>query len=356
VTVAYSLPSVRVVAGTGAVRDLRPELERLGLGRVVLISTPGRSGERDRIAAALGPLVVATCARAAAHVPAELVESVVAEVAPAGPDGCVTIGGGSATGLGKAIALRTSLPLVSVPTTYAGSEMTSIWGITQNGAKHTGRDAKAAPVLVVYDPELTVSLSPEASSASGMNAAAHAVEALYAPDANPLTSLLAERALQLLSDVLPRVQATPGDLAAREQAFVAAHFAGLALNGTTMGLHHALCHALGGVASLPHALTHAVVLPYATAFNQRSAVDAMTIVASALHDTDAAAGQLHLRQRLGLPASLRALGLAEYQLEQAAAMVAAKNITHPRTVLLDDARRVLRAAYEGTTSMADLGS
>jgi maleylacetate reductase len=209
------------------------------------------------------------------HVPAGIVHDTAGRDAALGADGCVAVGGGSAIGLGKAVALRHDLPGVAVPTTYAGSEMTPIWGITEGGTKRTGRDPRVLPVSVLYDPELTVTLPADLSVTSGMNAVAHAVEGLYAPDASPVISLMAEEGTRSLATALPAVVADGGDLDARAEAQFGAWLCVAVLGVTPMSLHHKLCHALGGTLDLPHAATHAVVLPHVLACNAPAVADAV---------------------------------------------------------------------------------
>jgi maleylacetate reductase len=204
-----------------------------------------------------------------------------------GADCCVAVGGGSTVGLAKAIALTSGLPILAVPTTYAGSEMTPIWGLTAGGAKQTGRDARVLPRTVIYDPELTLGLPPRVAGPSGMNALAHCVEALYAPDTSPIVQLMAEEGIRALAAALPAIRVEPADLRARAGALYGAWLAGAALGTVSMGLHHKLCHTLGGSFGLPHAETHAVVLPYAAAYNRAAAPEAMSRAARALGATDA---------------------------------------------------------------------
>jgi maleylacetate reductase len=284
---------------------------------------------------------------ARAHVPGEAPERAVEVARAAGADGCVAVGGGSAIGLGKAVALRTGLPLMAVPSTYSGSEATPVWGLTEHGAKRTGRDPVVLPRSVVYDPELTVSLPVPLSVTSGVNAIAHAVEALYAPDASPLIALTAQEGLRAMAGALPAVAGTPDSLRARGRALYGAWLCGSCLGATTMGLHHKLCHVLGGTFGLPHAETHTVVLPYALAFNAPAAPDAAAAVARALDATDAPRALRALAERLGAPRTLAELGLKEADLAVAAAETAGQAYANPRPVTAEDALAVLRAAYEG---------
>ncbi|MDF3834397.1 maleylacetate reductase, partial [Cupriavidus basilensis] len=256
-----SLPS-RVVFEAGGLARLPEEVEKLGARRALVLTTPEQRPLGERVAQALGARAAGVHDKAQMHVPMETAEAARAEAARLGADCCVAVGGGSTIGLGKAIALTSDLPIVAVPTTYAGSEMTPIYGLTDGGLKKTGRDLRVLPRTVIYDPELTLTLPAQLSACSGMNAMAHAVEALYAQDANPIISLMAEASIGALAVALPAVMDNPADLEARSGALYGAWLAGACLGSVGMALHHKLCHTLGGSFNLPHAQAHTIVLPY----------------------------------------------------------------------------------------------
>lgn len=334
----------RVVFGVGAVNRLAAELDARGLIRPLVITTPGRAATLTAVTERLGGRVVGVCDRAALHVPIDRVRAAVAEVDRLAPDSLLAVGGGSAIGLAKAVALERRLPIIAVPTTYAGSEMTSVWGITEGALKKTGRDPAIKPRLVVYDPNLTLSLPPDVSAASGMNAIAHAVEAMYAATASPDASAAAEEALRSLAAALPAIIARPNDLEARILALRGAHAAGVALELAAMGLHHKICHVLGGTFGLPHAPTHAAVLPHVVAFNAPAAPQAMARIAAALGADDAATGLAELGRRLGLVMSLGALGLRPENIDRAADLVTASAYANPRPATAADVRALLWSA------------
>jgi alcohol dehydrogenase class IV len=225
--------------------------------------------------------------------------------------------------------------------------MTPVWGLTEHGVKRTGRDPAVQPRSVVYDPRLTLSLPVPLTVTSGVNALAHAVEALYAPDVSPPVAAMAEEGVREMAGALPRLAADPQDLQARSRALYAAWLCGACLGATTMGLHHKLCHVLGGTHALPHAETHTVVLPYALAFNAPAAPRALTVLRRALDAEDVPRALWDLAGRLGAPRSLAELGLTEGDLTPAARQVAGEPYANPRAVTEQDARGVLRAAYEG---------
>ncbi|WP_030897252.1 MULTISPECIES: maleylacetate reductase [unclassified Streptomyces] len=345
---SYETRPVRVVFRPGAAVTATPdEAARLGLRRLLVVC--GHRGEpvARAVADALGDTCAGVHAEARMHVPVEDADRAVAAARAAGADGCVAVGGGSAIGLGKAIALRTGLPLIAVPSTYAGSEMTPVWGLTEHGTKRTGRDPAVQPRSVVYDPRLTLSLPVALTVTSGVNALAHAVEALYAPDASPLISVMAEEGVRAMAEALPRLTADPEDLDARSRALYAAWLCGSCLGATTMGLHHKTCHVLGGTYGLPHAETHTVVLPYALAYNAPAAPQALTVLRRALDTEDVPRALWDLVGRLGAPRSLAELGLAQGDVTPAANQVAGEPYANPRPVTADGVRAVLLAAYEG---------
>jgi maleylacetate reductase len=340
------LPNPRVVFGVGAIGQLAAEFDALGLARPLIVTTPGRVSALAAVVEPLGPRVAGVCDRAALHVPIDRVRDAVTQVDRLAPDSLLAVGGGSAIGLAKAVALERRLPIIAVPTTYAGSEMTSVWGITEGAVKRTGRDAAVRPRLVVYDANLTLSLPPDVSAASGMNAIAHAVEAMYAANASPVATAAAEEALRSLAAALPAIVAHPDDLEARTLALRGARGAGVALELAAMGLHHKICHVLGGTFGLPHAETHAAMLPHVVAFNAPAAPQAMARIAAALGASDAAAGLAALGRRLGLAMSLEALGFRAGDIDRAADLVTASAYANPRPVTADDVRALLRRALE----------
>ena len=343
----YNGLPARVVFGAGALAKLPEELARLGATRALVLSTPEQKESAQSVKSALGPRAAGLYDKAAMHVPTEIAEEARRIARELGADCCVTVGGGSTTGLGKAIALTSTLPILAVPTTYAGSEMTPIYGITEGGAKKTGRDVRVLPRAVVYDPNLTLSLPPRLSAASGMNAIAHAVEALYSHEGNPIISLMAEEGIRAMAAALPKILQQPKDLNARGDALYGAWLCGIALGSAGMALHHKLCHVLGGSFNLPHAETHSIVLPHAVRYNQAAAPDAMARIEKAIQASDAAAGIFDLEKRLGLPLRLADIGMKEADLERAARIATEAPYPNPRKVEYAPVLELLRNAYEG---------
>lgn len=343
----HDTAAVRVTFGPGAVHRAADELRTLGARRILLIADEAAAAYADQVAGSLGALLAARIGRVVMHVPAEVAEAATTTARDSRADFVVCVGGGSATGLAKAVALTTGLPIVAIPTTYAGSEMTPVWGLTEGGRKTTGRDPVVRPRVVLYDPELTTSLPADVSAASGMNALAHCLEALYAPGASPVTALLAEEGIRALASALPRVVRDPADLGARGDALYGAWLAGWVLGIAGMGVHHKVCHVLGGSYDLPHAATHSAVLPHAAAFNAAHAREAMFRTARALGASDAAAGLWDLAHAIGAPTSLKELGFAPEEAKAAAALVCTAPPANPRPVEPAGIRALILAAYAG---------
>ena len=323
------------------------ELEKLGARRALVLSTPGRAASVKAVAASLGARCAGIYDKAVMHVPVEVAEDARRVAKELGADCCVAVGGGSTIGLGKAIAATSGLPVLAVPTTYSGSEMTPIYGLTEGGLKRTQRDARVLPRTVIYDPELTLGLPPATSAASGMNAIAHCVEALYAKDANPIISLMAEEGIRALAASLPIIIGNPKDLEARSEALYGAWLAGVSLGAVGMALHHKLCHTLGGTWNLPHAETHAIVLPHAARYNRDAAPEAMARIARALGAKDAPTGLYDLEMKLGLKMKLADLGMKQADLERAAQLATQAPYPNPAAVEYAQVLQLLRNAFAG---------
>jgi maleylacetate reductase len=344
---SYEPQPMRVVFGAGRLDQLADEIVRLGATRVLVLSTPGQRQLAERAAALLDERAVGVHAGAVMHVPLDVAELARAEATRLRADSCVAIGGGSTIGLAKAIALELGLPILAVPTTYAGSEMTPIWGITTGGVKRTGRDPRVLPRTVIYDPALTLGLPARIAGPSGINALAHCVEALYAPDASPIIELMAEEGIRALATSLPVVVHRPDDIDARAQALYGAWLAGTALGAATLGLHHKLCHTLGGSFNLPHAEVHTVILPHAAAYNALAAPAALARAARALSATNAPAAIFDLAVTLGAPTALRDIGMRAEDLDAAAELATRNPYANPAPVTRAGVRRLLDDAFYG---------
>ncbi|MFG3289217.1 maleylacetate reductase [Streptomyces sp. NPDC048179] len=345
----FTVPALptRVVFGPGRLAALGEELAAAGRGPALLLCSDSGRDLAHRLAAELPGAVVGVFDQARMHVPRHTVEAARKTAAALGARACVAVGGGSAVGLAKALALEADLPYLAVPTTYSGSEMTPVWGITEGGIKTTGRAERVRPDTVVYDPDLTYSLPPDVSVLSGLNAVAHAAEALYAPDRSPLTDLMAREAARAITDALPAVAARPTATGPRSAALYGAWLSGLCLGLTTMSLHHKLCHALGGSLDLPHAATHAVLLPHTLAFNLAGAPEARAHLAQALGDEDPPALLWRLSRELCVPASLRELGADRAGLATVTEQALAVPYANPRPVDRDSLDTILTAAFDG---------
>lgn len=312
-----------------------------------MIATRAMKAHSDVLVDMLGSAGSVRIDAVAQHVPAELAMDAATTAANAGVDFVVCMGGGSATGLAKAVARDTGLPILAIPTTYAGSEMTPIWGLTEGGRKTTGRDARVQPRVVVYDPELTLSLPAPVSAASGMNALAHCVEGLYAADVSPVTGLLAAEGIRALSSSLPRVVERPDDLLARSAALYGAWLAGSTLGTVRMGVHHTICHVLGGTFGLPHAGTHSAVLPHVASYNALAAPEPMAVLARCLSTNDPGGALWDLAGSVGAPTALAELGFHREDATAVAAMVIEANPVNPRPVIKEEVEQLLLDAHDG---------
>jgi len=339
--------SARVIFGVDTVTQLPDELARLRAARAMIISTEQQRGQAKRLSELLGNKSVTTFTRAAMHTPVEITADALGVVEELDVDCLIGIGGGSTIGLSKAIALHTDLPQIVIPTTYAGSEMTPILGQTEDGIKTTLKSQKVLPEVVIYDVHLTFSLPANVSATSGINAIAHAVEALYAENKNAQTTRMAEEGIAKLSKALPVIVADPHDLEARSSALRGAWLCGCCLANVGMALHHKLCHTLGGSFNLPHAETHTAVLPHATAYNETADTEAMQRIASALGVDSAAPGLYYLGHKVNATMALRDFGLLESDLERAADLAVQKPYWNPRPIERDGIRDLLQRAWAG---------
>lgn len=343
----YSAQPSRVVFGAGSLAGLADELKALGANKALVLCTPEQRAQAQAVSDMLGPLSVGTYDGAQMHVPVESARKAREYARSLGADCIVAIGGGSTIGLGKAIALESTLPIIAIPTTYAGSEMTPIYGITEDRVKKTGRDLRVLPKTVLYDPELSATLPVRMSVVSGMNAIAHAAEGLYAKDGNPVMSLMAEEGIRALANGMRGVVAKASDMQARSDCLYGAWLCGSVLGHVGMALHHKLCHTLGGTFNLPHAETHTIVLPHALAYNSQAAPEAMRRVARAIGASSAAAGLFDLAKELGAPTALKDIGLQEKDIEVALQLALSNPYWNPEPLVEDAVRTLLRNAWEG---------
>jgi alcohol dehydrogenase class IV len=302
------------------------------------------------VAALLGPRAAGVFDRAVMHVPIETAREAREVAQRLGADCAVAIGGGSTTGLGKAIALDSGLPIIAIPTTYAGSEMTPVYGITEGGLKKTGKDARVVPRAVIYDPELTLSLPAAMSLTSGINAIAHSAEGLYSADRNPVIDFMVRDGIAALGRALPAICRNPQDLQARSDAFYGAWLCGIVMGSVGMALHHKLCHTLGGTFNLPHAETHTAVLPHALAYNAPAAPEAMAKIAQALGGKSGISGPaavFDLARDNGAAVALRDLGLKEADLDKACDIAVQNQYPNPRPLDRVALRQLFQNAWEG---------
>ena len=342
-----ALPA-RVLCGRGYLDRVGDEVERLGARRVLLVGGGAATGAPlQRVRSQLGDRVAEVIPESAQHVPEVIAGQAVERGRGAAIDAVVSVGGGSATGLGKAVVLELGVPLIAVPTTYAGSEMTPIHGRTRDGRKETGRDPRVLPRAVVYDPELCLGMPARLAGASGMNALAHCAEALWVTTANPVTSALASEGIRCLVAGLPRVVSDPQDVDGHAECLAGACMAGTALAQVGTGVHHRTCHVLGGGWNLPHAETHGIVLPHAVALVSPRAPQAMERLAEVLGGEPATA-LFELASSMALPTALVDVGMPGDALDEAADRVAVASEHDPLVDGRDQLRAMLEDAFRGS--------
>ncbi|KAJ0108262.1 maleylacetate reductase [Diaporthe amygdali] len=333
----YNSSSIRVVFGSGSINKTPDELKRLGASRPLLLSTP----EQEKHAKGLQEIlaghfeVAEIFPRATMHTPVAVTMEALEFVKSRVADSLVSIGGGSTIGLGKALSIRTGLHHIAIPTTYAGSEVTPILGETEDGRKSTRSNPKILPGTVIYDVDLMTSLPISLSATSGINAIAHAIEALYSPDRNPIIDLVALEGIRALAASLPDVVKDPQDIKARSQALYGAWLSSF---------------------DLPHAETHTIVLPHALAFNTPEVYEAAQKLSVALPDSngDALEGLKNLLKRLPVPKGLKELGMRAEDIDKAADIAVNNPYQNPREIKREPIRELIRRAWEGEDAKVDL--
>lgn len=346
-----SLPA-KIIFGSGAISTLTAELEQLGCSKALVLSTPEQQAAAQHLVQQLGSLCVGLFAQATMHTPVEITALALQAYESCQADCVISLGGGSTIGLGKAIAYRVNTTHIAVPTTYAGSEVTPILGQTENKQKTTLRHPRILPSVVIYDPDLSLNLPIEMSITSGLNAMAHAIEALYAQDRNPVSTAMALQGIQALVSALPALIKEPNQAQARSDALLGAWLCGTVLGTVGMSLHHKLCHTLGGSFNLPHAQTHAVLLPHSLAYNASAAAPQLQPLQNLL-GADIALSLHQLAQSLGAPLTLKELGLNESDLDQAAQIATQNPYWSPRPLEQHAIRAMLQRAWAGSAPQTD---
>lgn len=337
----------RILFGAGqAATHLEAEVNRLNAQRVMVIAATPEAQIAAEVTSKIK--VQLNFDDVVMHVPIESAEQARLAATEGDIDLLVSVGGGSTTGLAKAVALTTNIPIVAIPTTYAGSEATNVWGITEAARKTTGSDIRVLPTTIIYDSLLTLTLPIELSVASGLNGMAHCIDSLWAPRANPINAALASEGLRALSEGLPKVVDYPNDIQGRDQMLYGAYLAAVSFASAGSGLHHKMCHVLGGTYNLPHAQTHAIVLPYVLAFNAASAPTAEKRISTAFQSTTALEGLEGLRTQLGAPTALQDYGMKMEDIPEAVELICAAAPTdNPRAVTASNLTELLTAALLG---------
>jgi alcohol dehydrogenase class IV len=354
----YNVNASRVIFGSGSITQLPVEIAKLNCSAPLLLLTPRQSTQSEKLKAILkdGSIELAgVFQNATMHTPTHITEQAVRMLKDTSADCVISVGGGSVVGLGKAVSIRTGVPHLTIPTTYSGSEMTPILGETHEGRKTTRSDKGILPATVIYDVDLTMSLPPPTCVVSGVNAIAHAIEALYAKNTNPIISLLACEGVKALAESLPQIVSEPSSKPARERALYGAWLCGTCLGSTSMALHHKLCHTLGGSFGLKHAETHTVVLPHALSYNAPAIPELMTKLATLFPDSqgDALKGLDLLLGRLNAPRALKDLGMEERDIDIAADIAMSNEYPNPRNLEREPIRELIRRAWSGESARVE---
>ena len=336
-----------IIFSVGAIQKLPTEVDELGLSKVLVLTTPNQQQQGHEIIELLGNRAVGLFDQAQMHVPANTLLSATEMAKKLQADCTVALGGGSTTGLGKALAAREGLPNIVIPTSYAGSEMTDIWAVTEAGRKVTNRDVSVVPTLTIYDPELTLSLPPQFAAVSGLNAMAQAVVNVATDKPNPMISSLAVDGIRALAHSLPTIIQEPLNMDARAEALYGASMAGAALGTGTTSLHHRLCHTFGGTFNTPHAETHAILLPHSVAYNANATRIGTQKVAEALDVDNAAMGIHRLASQLGAPTALSEIGITEADIDKAVTVSLEKPLNNPESVTKEGLKILLTRALYG---------
>ncbi|KAL6236292.1 hypothetical protein BDW75DRAFT_229619 [Aspergillus navahoensis] len=352
----YNANPGRVVFGSGTLQKLPEEIARLEKKAPLVLSTPQQVSQAERVKEVLKGQVAGIFTEATMHTPTHITDKAVDYAKAQNADVVISIGGGSTIGLGKAISIRTGLYHVCIPTTYAGSEMTPILGETADGLKKTRSDPKILPGTVIYDVDLTMTLPSAMSATSGVNAIAHAVEALYARNTNPVINLMAVEGTRALASALPEIVENPSSQSARSLALYGAWLCGTCLGSVGMSIHHKLCHTLGGSFNLPHAETHTAVLPHAISYNAPKIPEAMKKLAEVLPESngDAIHGLNILLAKLKVKRGVKDFGMKEEDIDKAADIAVGNPYWNPREIEREPIRELIRRvwAVKMTTELA----
>jgi alcohol dehydrogenase class IV len=354
----YNVNASRVVFGSGSIAKLPAEIRKLNCSAPLLLLTPRQSTQSDKFRPILedGSIRLAgVFPNATMHTPTHITDQAVQMLKDTSADCVISVGGGSVVGLGKAVSIRTGVPHLAIPTTYSGSEMTPILGETHEGRKTTRSDKGILPATVIYDVDLTMSLPPPTCVVSGVNAIAHAMEALYATNTNPIISLLACDGVKALAESLPQIVSEPPSRSARERALYGAWLCGTCLGSTSMAIHHKLCHTLGGSFGLKHAETHTIVLPHALSYNAPAIPELMAKLATLFPDSqgDALRGLDSLLGKLNAPRALKDLGMGEEDIDKAADIAMSNKYPNPRDLERESVRELIRRAWSGESARVE---
>jgi maleylacetate reductase len=341
----FQSQAIRVLFGRGTLKAVPAELELHKRSRALILCTTSSRPSAERVQSEAPGRIADIHQLPPTGDARERLARLVDHAKQKSADSLLVIGGGSPIGFAKTVAANAGLRSIAVVTTYSGSEMASSWSIGAGKDRMAGDDDTCLPLTAIYDPDLTLSLPPRTSAASGMNAMAHAVETLYGPDINPVVESLAAKAVELLGSSLPRVVDRPDDIAARSDALYGAWLA--AAFRAQAGVEHALAQRVRQNFGLDHSHCHAIFTPYSIAFNAKAAPQAIELISRALLANDAGRALYDLNVRIGLPTGLKGLGMKEADIPKAVDIVAAGKFVNPRPVSRDDIANLITQAFHG---------
>ncbi len=339
----------RVVFGAGRVASLGDELEALGAERALFCVSPGRTGEVERVSRVIEDRCVGVAANALPFTPIECVREALDHARDLAADCVVSYGGGNAIGLAKVLADELDIPYIAIPTTYSGSETTTLQAVREDGRRVQLASPKMLPRSIIYDPELTLGLSPDIAVPSGFNSMAQGVSSFFAETRNPVVALSAEGGIRAMASALERIAADPADIEARGDALYGAFLCGSTIMASGTTLQHKACHVLAGDFKLTHARTHTIMLPHVVNYNRASVAGAEDAIARAFGGApgDGPGAVFDALVRCGAPTALRDIGMKEEDLDRAAELTVTNPYYNPRPYERDAIRRMLDDAFFG---------
>jgi len=343
-----SLPA-RVIFGNGSIQLLGDEITKLGAKSPLFCCTPGRENESKFLIESLNLVNAKLCPIAEQYIPLPMVKEGRRLAKKHRADCAVSYGGGTAVGLAKAIALEQEIPVISVVTTFSGSETTDLQAILTDGLRVGYKSEWILPKIIIYDPEAAMGVPVEILIPSGVNAIAHGVESCYSQGATPVNNLIAGEGISAMASALKRISSGEDNSNARGDGLYGAWLCGTSLGSAGVALHHKFAHVLGSTFALEHSMVHTAALPYSVAYTAPGAPEAMKHISAALgsNGTPAATALYELNKEIGAPTSLKEIGMPLEGIEKAARMIAENPYPNPVPVKYDLIFSMIEDAWHG---------